>query len=92
MTSNPSPKPEYQPIVHHGRGTFAIVKGPMNGDNRHETVFFRLLDTRTSISSLFTEVDGFVEDAVQAGEVATEKKEELIRKSRIAISSWFSKR
>jgi len=84
-------KPRYQPVLDNGRGTFSVIKGPINGDNCHETVFYRPLHARMSIAYLFQEIDHFAEEAVQEGEVAPEEKEELIRRSRNAIATWFTR-
>ena len=88
MQSKPS-KPQYYPVLTNGTdNSFAIVKGPINGHNGKEVVFYRLLDSRTSFTYIFQEIDDFVEDAVQEGEVAPEEKEELIRRCRISIARW----
>lgn len=80
-----SSKPKYQPILNSGRNAFAII----DGHDGHETVFYRPLDIRMSITYLFQEVDHFVEEAVQEGEVPPGEKEELIRECRVTIANWF---
>lgn len=90
MTSKPSQKPAFFPEVRIGlnASSFSIVKQTINGHQTQEVVFSRLLDSRTSFTYLFSEINDFVEKTIATGEIKPEDRAEFVRSCRNSIARW----